>query len=126
MNYNEEFRTPRDRVAGNVRVTGNSCGCHMRNQKTMPPACNTSPSCTCPGNAVRITREQTSSCPNTICTTVPVAEGCVDTYPVAMAYVPMQQWRDLYDPMSALVHGTIFRELDLPWYPTNCNKECRR
>jgi len=33
-----------------------------------------------------------------------------------MAYVPVQQFRDLYDPDYALQIGTIFRELDLPFY----------
>ena len=33
-----------------------------------------------------------------------------------MAYVPMQSFKNLYDPESALCHGTIFRELDLPFY----------
>ncbi len=73
----------------------------------------------------RETRNTTGRCPNTICTTVPVTEGCVDTYPIAMAYVPMQQWRELYDPTSGHSRGTIFRELDLEWYPTNCRKDCR-
>ncbi len=35
---------------------------------------------------------------------------------LAMAYVPVQQFRDLYDPDYALQIGTIFRELDLPFY----------
>ena len=34
---------------------------------------------------------------------------------VAMAYVPWQQWKMLYDPMEALNRGTIFKELDLPF-----------
>ena len=35
---------------------------------------------------------------------------------LAMAYVPVQQFRDLYDADYALQIGTIFRELDLPFY----------
>jgi len=33
--------------------------------------------------------------------------------PLAMAYVPWQQWRDIYKADMALVKGTLFAELDL-------------
>lgn len=35
-------------------------------------------------------------------------------YPLAMAYAPMQRFRGLYDPRTALHRGTMFCELDLP------------
>ena len=35
--------------------------------------------------------------------------------PVAMAYVPMQQWKSAYPPEEALMHGTLFPELNLPF-----------
>ncbi len=35
---------------------------------------------------------------------------------LAMAYVPLQQYRELYDYDYALQAGTIFKELDLPFY----------
>lgn len=35
--------------------------------------------------------------------------------PLAMAYVPMQKFKDLYDPEQAFSAGTVFRELDLPF-----------
>lgn len=35
--------------------------------------------------------------------------------PIAMAYVPWQQWRMIYEPKEALKRGTIFKELDLPF-----------
>ncbi|QHQ63650.1 spore coat associated protein CotJA [Anaerocolumna sedimenticola] len=35
---------------------------------------------------------------------------------LAMAYVPVQQFRDLYDINYALQAGTLFKELDLPFY----------
>ena len=40
---------------------------------------------------------------------------CINAFPPVMAYVPMQSFKNLYDPESALCHGTIFRELDLPF-----------
>lgn len=36
--------------------------------------------------------------------------------PLAIATVPMQRFRQLYDPATALGRGTLFRELDLPFY----------
>lgn len=38
-----------------------------------------------------------------------------ENWPIAMAYVPWQQWRTTYDTMTAWDIGTIFPELDLPF-----------
>lgn len=38
-----------------------------------------------------------------------------DEFPIGMAYVPWQKWRDLYEPDKALKRGTIFAELDKPF-----------
>lgn len=38
-----------------------------------------------------------------------------DPMVLAMAYVPVQQWQDLYEPEEALSNGTIFRQLKLPF-----------
>ena len=35
--------------------------------------------------------------------------------PLAMAYVPMQQWGETYSAEMALTKGTIFPDLDLPF-----------
>lgn len=35
--------------------------------------------------------------------------------PLAMAYVPFQQWGDVYGEDDALKSGTLFPELDLPF-----------
>lgn len=35
-------------------------------------------------------------------------------YPLAMVYAPLQAFRSLYDPKTALQKGTLFAELDLP------------
>lgn len=39
----------------------------------------------------------------------------LDGLPLAMAYVPMQKWRELYEPEMGFSRGTIFKELDLPF-----------
>ena len=37
-------------------------------------------------------------------------------HPLAMVYSPVQEWRSLYDNEMGLSRGTIFKELDLPFY----------
>lgn len=34
---------------------------------------------------------------------------------LAMAYVPNQEFKDLFEPCEALKHGTMFKELNLPF-----------
>lgn len=35
--------------------------------------------------------------------------------PLAMAYVPWQEWRDIYEADKGFCHGTIFKELNKPF-----------
>ncbi|MDF2474506.1 MAG: spore coat associated protein CotJA [Anaerocolumna sp.] len=50
-----------------------------------------------------------------------MAEKCLDKLPLAMAYVPFQKWKNVYDAATGLAHGTIFPELNLPFYgDKNC------
>ena len=42
-------------------------------------------------------------------------DSCIDNMPLAMAYVPMQRWKNVYSNDVALTRGTIFPELDLPF-----------
>lgn len=45
--------------------------------------------------------------------------------PLAMGYVPWQQWNKIYDPCDGLTNGTIFPELNLQFYgciPQGCGK----
>jgi hypothetical protein len=39
----------------------------------------------------------------------------MDRFPVAMAYVPWQNWNTVYDPEQGLHAGTIFPELNQPF-----------
>ena len=41
---------------------------------------------------------------------------------LAMVYSPCQAFDDLYEVDIALLHGTIFKELDKPFYPAPCNE----
>lgn len=45
--------------------------------------------------------------------------GCIDNMPIAMAYVPWQDFTKTYEPQKALLAGTIFPELDLPFLGRN-------
>lgn len=44
----------------------------------------------------------------------------IDQFPIAMAYVPWQQWRQIYSMDVALGRGTIFQELDKPFIMGGC------
>ena len=45
----------------------------------------------------------------------PCGENGVEGRSLAMVYAPLQAWRDVYDPGTALHRGTLFRELDMPF-----------
>ena len=55
-------------------------------------------------------------------------DSCTDPLygmPLAIGYVPWQQWRKIYDPADGLANGTIFPELNLQFYgciPQGCAK----
>ena len=38
-----------------------------------------------------------------------------DRFPLAMAYVPMQKFTNLYGAAEGFRRGTLFKELDLPF-----------
>ena len=42
------------------------------------------------------------------------SDACLDSLPLAYAYVPWQRWRMLYPHEEALHRGTLFEELDKP------------
>lgn len=39
---------------------------------------------------------------------------------LAMAYVPDQEWTEIYDAPAALERGTIFKQLDKPFFGRRC------
>ncbi len=59
----------------------------------------------------------------------PCGESCANddrmkNFPIAMAYVPMQEWEGIADDETALARGTLFDALHLPWYASACDKKC--
>ena len=99
-------RSPRmDRIPEDEGMGGNGCGCGHTHG-------NGGGSCSHP-------------IPDT-CGGCVGYEGCgVDSwglceYPLAMVYAPCQTFRGLYDPATALSHGTLFTELNLPLGREGC------
>ena len=42
--------------------------------------------------------------------------GCLSGRSLAMVYSPCQEFEGVYEPMAGLMAGTIFRELEKPFY----------
>lgn len=151
MNYNAENRTPRDRVgeelfspAGDIsaqryrtreiksvstfapfsatvntgaRVSSRESS-HARNSLDN---CNQRRNCGCTAGS---TSRRSACMPGNRCTVH--GEDQLSGLPLAMAYVPLQEWRNLYDLESGFNEGTLFKELDFPFYPASCpRKGCR-
>ncbi len=45
--------------------------------------------------------------------------------PIAMAYVPIQKWKQPYDISESLSKGTIFHDLYKPFLGGNCNYDAK-
>jgi len=45
-----------------------------------------------------------------------VPQSCNGNPSLAMVYVPVQKWENIYTPSVGLERGTIFKELDKPFY----------
>ena len=104
-----------------TRTTGCGCGNTARTAQTRTTGCGCGCGC---GETSRTAQTRSGSGRN-------AGDGCPDRRipapSLAMAYVPMQQWRDILDCEDALTNGTLFGELVLPFYPTPCNNEgCQR
>lgn len=44
--------------------------------------------------------------------------------PLVMSYAPDHEYHELYEDEEALVMGTLFRELNFPFYQSNCRGGC--
>lgn len=104
---------------------GTPCG-NTRGSYTQPdyPDMNTfpwnswgnSPELSYPTQTAPYSQNMNMSCPAT-------EGGALEQqYPVAMAYVPWQQWQSTYAPERGLVQGTIFPDLDLQFNYGRCSK----
>ena len=48
-------------------------------------------------------------------TCIKMRKDPLSQFPLAMAYVPWQSWRHIYEAGKGFHRGTIFEELDLPF-----------
>lgn len=84
--------------AGNGNSSGNGNGTGAGGSGTQQPS-----------------RPETPNTPNTPPDTRAFDARYLGSLPLAMAYVPMQQWKTTYTLTGGLSRGTIFPELDLPF-----------
>ncbi len=47
-----------------------------------------------------------------------IKKDTLSDMPIAMAYVPWQKWQNIYDAEKGFYNGTIFQDLNLPFYGT--------
>ena len=56
----------------------------------------------------------------------PVVEECSHSnHPIGMVYGVKQSFVKIYDPEIGLENGTLFEELNKPFYPTGCSRKNR-
>lgn len=105
----------------------NDCGCKPANDcgcKTEKPVydCGCKPvyDCGCQESA----EKGATDCGCVIGTKNGYSDCCEKDMPgmmVAMAYVPWQQWENLYEVCEGYSKGTIFKQLDLDFLGRRCN-----
>ena len=54
----------------------------------------------------------------------PCSRNKLPGFPLAMVYMPDQEWEELFDEEEAIIHGTLFRGLVFPFYPGKCDNNC--
>ena len=135
MDYRKDVRTPRDRVdeallrrllSETDEEFGEICpdarmerrsGCSCRTRETRRERCapNAVP---CPMGR-REDGEATEPCE---CINRGSMSIQTQGLPLVMSYAPDQEFHLLYEEEEALMNGTLFSELDLPFYPGKCSK----
>ena len=108
----------------NVIITPTGC-----NAAPVPasPCCNAISAASC----CNVASVQPLSCCNDGAAEAVIVGGSTDAacnkeivlrdFPIAMAYVPWQDYGNICAPPQALKNGTIFRELDLDFAERRCN-----
>ncbi len=118
--------TPRERIDDRLLLQllneeaqadpGLSCGGYavparfpkvQQTPRQVPAAGAGTPSPRCSGDQPSAVSEPESGCAS--------SRNPLSGMPLSMVYAPEQEWRELYGDEDALDHGTLFRELDLPF-----------
>lgn len=149
MNYNAENRTPRDRIGDELFGTVGDMSAQRYGAQESKAVSAFAPFSAAAGTCSRAAQPRMrspfdsgsgqrrncgcagsgntgrkSACASNRCRIH--GEDKLAGLPLAMAYIPMQEWRNLYDLESGFGQGTLFKELDFPFYPTSCpRKGCR-
>ncbi len=129
MDYRKNMNTPRDMIdpdlllrlmRENEPVTATFGGCASReNRRKGNCGCGNDRN---PKMSVPIPRQEDNG--NCGCDESCAKDGRMKNFPLAMAYVPMQEWEGIVDDETAFARGTLFEALHLPWYESACDKKC--
>ena len=107
---NQYGMAPRDRL--DPRLFDRSASVSAEPQRRAAPACACGESLAARENAApRMEQPADTSC-------VPTADDRMPA--LAMVYAPQQSWQNIYCEEDALTRGTIFAELDKPFYGPGC------
>lgn len=110
--YNQMYRSSQLARNNQMYRTGNM------NYTTRQPSKKTTTDCGCRMEQSENYRHPACDCVKDSCNR---ATAPVDSMMIAMAYVPWQQWEDVFDYEKALCVGTIFENLDKPWVGRGCD-----
>ena len=98
------------------RPTSSSCGCAAQRPMQPDMPCQQMPA----QNRNSASPAERPSCSLRQPDRENTQRDCLSDMSVAMAYVPMQRWNQVYDMSRGLTRGTIFPELDLPFVMGRC------
>ena len=133
-----QMNCTRNNEACNCEVPMENCGCNMQVQNRMAQKCKREDrmmsQCGREDRMMkRCDREENQSCNRGVevecvckvknkadCGKCDDMEALGREFPVVMAYVPWQQWGDMYEAECGLMQGTIFKDLNYIF----CGERC--
>ena len=114
--YGMQSQKPSNDCVCNPQPPKPDCGCDMRPSKPEKPDC---------GCDMRPSKPEKPDCGCVIGTSDRDKEGCCEPdmpgKTIGMAYVPWQEWKELYEVCEGFSTGTIFRQLNLEFLGRRCN-----
>jgi len=109
-----------ERVRASYNVNRDSCR-GSQNESRRTNRCSENRPCNYNDSYYVSRREGSINNDNIGCDEKCVANSCINGYRPAMVYCPDHNFEDIYSCEESLERGTLFRILDLPFYPTKCN-----
>lgn len=125
MDNRKNYNTPRDRVDDEflTRLLAEQEPYSPASRRPMTQQTrgngngNNRSDCCRAGQPVGSVRQEETDRDDLSCGCAKQLYGIPANLPLAMVYAPDQEWDDLYGDCEALGHGTLFKKLDLPFYP---------